>query len=69
MFLSKLGIFMQLSILALASSEWGIARFTTDSFALISLAILAYLPFILLKDRAGFKKIWVNGNAFSSGNN
>ena len=27
---------MQLSFFALASSEWGIARFTTDSFSLIN---------------------------------
>tara|TARA_B100000902_G_C27202005_1_gene859566 strand:- start:790 stop:966 length:177 start_codon:yes stop_codon:yes gene_type:complete len=57
---------MQLSIFALASSEWGIARFTTDSFALIALAILASLPFLLLKDKAGFKNIWASGNALSN---
>ena len=57
---------MQLSIIALASSEWGIARFTTDSFALIALSILAYLPILLLKDKAKFKNIWTTGNALSN---
>ena len=57
---------MQLSIIALASSEWGVARFTTDSFALIALGILSTLPFILLKDKVGFKKIWVRGSALSN---
>tara|TARA_Y100001968_G_C18981372_1_gene536979 strand:- start:169 stop:345 length:177 start_codon:yes stop_codon:yes gene_type:complete len=57
---------MQLSIIALASSEWGIARFTTDSFSLISLGILASLPILLLKDKVGLKNIWAKGNAVSS---
>ena len=57
---------MDLSIFALASSEWGIARFTTDSFALIALGILVSLPIQLLKDKAGFKNIWTSGNALSS---
>ena len=57
---------MQLSIIALASSEWGVARFTTDSFALIALGILASLPILLLKSKAGFKNIWTSGNALSS---
>ena len=57
---------MQLSIFALASSEWGIARITTDSFALIALGILISLPIMLLKDKAGFKNIWTSGNALSS---
>ena len=57
---------MQLSIIALASSEWGIARFTTDSFALIALGILASLPILLLKDKVGFKTIWTSGNALSN---
>ena len=56
---------MQLSLMALASSEWGIARFTTDSFALIALGILAYFPIILLKDKADFKTIWTSENALS----
>ena len=56
---------MQLSIIALASSEWGIARFTTDSFAIIALMILTTLPIILLKDKAGLKKIWTSGNSLS----
>ena len=63
---NKIGIFMQLSIIALASSEWGIARFTTDSFALIALGILASLPFLLLNGKAGLKNIWTSGNALSS---
>ena len=60
------GISMQLSIFALASSEWGVARFTTDSFALIALGILASLPILLLKHKAGFKTIWTSGNALSN---
>ena len=56
---------MHLSIFALASSDWGIARFTTDSFALISLGILAFLPIQLLRDKARFKNIWTDGNALS----
>ena len=56
---------MQLSIIALASVEWGVARFTTDSLALIALVILGSLPFILLKEKAGFKNIWTSGNALS----
>ena len=57
---------MHLSIFALASSEWGITRFTTDSFALIALGILISLPIQLLKDKVGFKNIWANGNALSN---
>ena len=56
---------MHLSILALASSEWGIARFTTDSFALIALGVLVSLPIQFLKDKAGFKNIWTRENALS----
>ena len=57
---------MDLSIFALASPEWGIARFTTDSFALIALAILLSLPILLLKDKANFKTIWTRENALSN---
>ena len=57
---------MQLSIIALASSEWGVARFTTDSFALIALGVLVGLPILLLKDKAGLKNIWSNENALSN---
>tara|TARA_B100000945_G_C19916600_1_gene383150 strand:+ start:297 stop:473 length:177 start_codon:yes stop_codon:yes gene_type:complete len=57
---------MHLSIIALASSDWGVARFTTDSFALIALGILASLPIVLLKDKAGLKIIWTNENALSN---
>ena len=56
---------MHLSIFALASSEWGIARFTTDSFALIALGVLVSLPIQLLKDKAGFQNVWASGNALS----
>ncbi len=63
---NKLSNFMNLSIFALASSEWGIARFTTDSFALIALGILVSLPIQLLKGKVGFKNIWASGNAFSN---
>ena len=57
---------MHLSMFALASSEWGIARFTTDSFALIALGILVSLPIQLLKDKTNFKNIWTDGNALSN---
>ena len=57
---------MQLSIIAFASSEWGVARFTTDSYALLALGILATLPILLLKDKLGFKNIWTSGNALSN---
>tara|TARA_B100001250_G_C19618202_1_gene708129 strand:+ start:580 stop:756 length:177 start_codon:yes stop_codon:yes gene_type:complete len=57
---------MHLSIFALASSEWGIARFTTDTYALIALVILVSLPIRLLKNKAGFKNIWTSGNALSN---
>ena len=57
---------MHLTIFALASSEWGIARFTTDSFALIALGVLVSLPISLLKDKAGFKNVWAAGNALSN---
>ena len=57
---------MYLAIFALASSEWGIARFTTDSYALIALGVLISLPIQLLKDKASFKNIWTSGNALSS---
>ena len=57
---------MQLSLIALASPEWGIARFITDSFALISLGVLASLPILLLKDKANLKNIWTSGNALTN---
>ena len=57
---------MQLSIIALASSEWGVARFTTDSLAIIALGILASLPILLLKEKTEFKNIWTSGNALSN---
>ena len=56
---------MQLSIFALASSEWGVARFTTDSIALLALGILVGLPYLLLKDKAGFRSLKADGNAMS----
>ncbi len=56
---------MHSTILALASSEWGIARFTTDSFALIALGLLVSLPILLLKGNFQFKDIWTNENALS----
>ena len=57
---------MLLSIFALASSEWGIARFTTDSYAIIALGILITLPILLLKDKAKLQNIRTNENALSS---
>ena len=56
---------MHLPIFALASSEWGIARFTTDSYALMALGVLISLPIQLLKDKADFQNIWTSGNALS----
>ena len=56
---------MHLTVFALASSDWGIARFTTDSFALIALAILVTLPIRLLRAKTGFKSLWATGNALS----
>tara|TARA_Y100001968_G_scaffold258458_1_gene245439 strand:+ start:636 stop:854 length:219 start_codon:yes stop_codon:yes gene_type:complete len=64
--LNKLITFMHLSIFGLASSEWGIARFATDSFALIALGVLVSLPIVLLKDKTKFKNIWASGNALSN---
>ena len=57
---------MQLSIIALASSDWGIARFTTDSFTIISLSILATLPILLLKNKIELKNIWSRESALSN---
>ena len=57
---------MQLSIIALASSEWGVTRFTTDSLALMALVILCSLPVLLLKDKLGFRTIWTSGNTLSN---
>ena len=57
---------MQLSIIALASSQWGIARFTTDSLALTALGVLASLPILLLKEKVNLRSIWTSGNALSN---
>tara|TARA_Y100001968_G_scaffold77939_1_gene69248 strand:+ start:1592 stop:1774 length:183 start_codon:yes stop_codon:yes gene_type:complete len=51
---------------ALASSEWGISRFTTDFFALLSLLILIGLPYLLLRNRIQTKSLWTEGNAISN---
>ena len=56
---------MHLSIIALTYSEWGVARFTTDSFAIIALGILATLPILLIKDKVEIKNVWASGNALS----
>tara|TARA_Y100001968_G_scaffold172779_1_gene158159 strand:+ start:10116 stop:10295 length:180 start_codon:yes stop_codon:yes gene_type:complete len=53
-------------LFALASSEWGISRFTTDLFALLALCILIGLPSILLKDKIKLKSLWTDGNAISN---
>ncbi len=42
---------MSLYSFALVSAEWGVARFLTDSIALMALAVLVALPFQLLKGR------------------
>ncbi len=57
---------MILSMFALASSEWGIARFTTDAFALIALGILVSIPILLLKDKTKLQTIWTGENALSN---
>ena len=57
---------MHLLFFALASSEWGIARFTTDSCALIALAVLVSLPIKLLKVKLGLKNLWSTENALSA---
>ncbi len=57
---------MEQFFFALASSAWGIARFTTDFFALLALGILTTLPIVLLKDKIGLKNIWTKGNALSN---
>ncbi len=57
---------MHLSIIGLASSEWGIARFTTDFYALLALGTLSTLPILLLKDLVGFKNIWTSESALSN---
>tara|TARA_Y100001968_G_C19050606_1_gene568972 strand:- start:127 stop:303 length:177 start_codon:yes stop_codon:yes gene_type:complete len=57
---------MQLSIIGLASSEWGVARFTTDSFALMALGILTSIPILLLKNKTQLKSIWSSDNALSN---
>ena len=57
---------MHLSIIALASSQWGIARFTTDSVALTALGVLASLPILLLKEKVDLRSIWTSGNALSN---
>ena len=57
---------MHLYIIALASSDWGIARFTTDSFALNALGEFNILPNRLVKDKVGFKNICKSGNFVSN---
>jgi len=50
---------------ALASTEWGVNRFTTDVIALAALGILIYLPVLLLRNRVQTKSLWSEGNAVS----
>tara|TARA_B100000579_G_C22136223_1_gene534339 strand:- start:100 stop:279 length:180 start_codon:yes stop_codon:yes gene_type:complete len=57
---------MQLAVVALASSPWGIARFTTDTFTIFAIGILAALSIILLKGKGELKNIWTNENALSN---
>ncbi len=56
---------MPIYLLGLVSSQWGVARFLTDSIALIALGILIGLPFLLLKDQLGGNSFWSEGNALS----
>ncbi len=51
---------------ALASSAWGVSRFTTDLFALTALSILLALPVLLLRNRVQTKSLWSKGNAMST---
>ncbi|WP_320664773.1 hypothetical protein [Prochlorococcus sp. MIT 1223] len=60
---------MEFNLFALASSEWGISRFTTDLFALSSLFILLSLPWLLLRSRIQTKSLWIEGNAMSKSKN
>ena len=57
---------MQLAVVALASSQQGIARFTTDTFTIFGIGILAALSIILLKGKGELKNIWTNENALSN---
>tara|TARA_Y100001968_G_C19306870_1_gene692096 strand:- start:317 stop:499 length:183 start_codon:yes stop_codon:yes gene_type:complete len=56
---------MVFTYFALASSEWGVNRFTTDVIALAALGILIYLPVLLLRNRIQTKSLWSDGNAIS----
>ena len=53
-------------LFALASSEWGVNRFTTDLISLTALGILVALPIILLKPKMETKSLWAEGNAISN---
>ena len=57
---------MTFTSFALASSEWGVARFVVDSIALTALAILVGLPYILLRSTAKFQSLNAEGNALSN---
>ena len=57
---------MHLSIIALASTEWGVSRFTTDSFSIIALGILVAIPILLIKDKIEVKNVWSSGNALTN---
>tara|TARA_Y100000589_G_scaffold118413_1_gene112559 strand:- start:267 stop:449 length:183 start_codon:yes stop_codon:yes gene_type:complete len=54
-------LIMQIKLLAIAFSEWGIGRFPLDLIVFLSVALILALP-------AGInrKKIFVEGDAFSS---
>ena len=56
---------MAFTSFALASSEWGVNRFTTDVIALEALGILIYMPVLLLRNRVQTKNLWSDGNAVS----
>ncbi len=60
---------MTLTTFALASAEWGVARFTTDVIALSSLVILVALPFKLLSSKVNTRSPWADGNALSKKSN
>ena len=57
---------MTLTTFALASAEWGVARFTTDLIALSALGILVALPFMLLNSKINARSPWADGSALSN---
>ena len=65
-FINKKSNSIHLSFYTLASSDRVIARFVTDSSALIALGMLISLHIKLIKYKAGFKNLWISGNSISN---